>query len=78
VCLLVTDVLEVGGGELLARPYRERRAILEGPVPHGVLAAPFTLYPATRDRAAALGRLDPTWQQRASKASWHKVLVLSE
>jgi ATP-dependent DNA ligase len=59
--LIVFDVLEAGGTELLARPYRERRAILEDLFAREVLAAPFTLCPATGDRATALDWLDPAW-----------------
>ncbi|MGW6927902.1 hypothetical protein ACWGA9_42695 [Streptomyces sp. NPDC054950] len=43
------------------RPYRERRARLEGLFASGVLTAPFTLCPATTDRATALDWLDPAW-----------------
>lgn len=59
--LIVFDVLETGGTELLARPYRERRAILENLFARDVLAAPFTLCPATDERATALDWLDPAW-----------------
>ena len=52
--MIVFDVLEAGGTELLARPYRERRVILEDLFARGVLAAPFTLCPATNDRATVL------------------------
>ncbi|MFB8760568.1 ATP-dependent DNA ligase [Streptomyces nigra] len=55
------DVLEVGGRELLDRPYRERRAMLEDLFARDVLGAPFTLCPATTDRATALEWLDPAW-----------------
>ncbi|MFE6523738.1 hypothetical protein [Streptomyces sp. NPDC057794] len=59
--LIVFDVLEQGDTELLARPYRERRTILEGLFAREVLAAPFALCPATSDRATALDWLDPAW-----------------
>ncbi len=59
--LIVFDVLEAGGTELLARPYRERRAILKDLFARDVLAAPFTLCPATSDRQVALDWLDPAW-----------------
>jgi ATP-dependent DNA ligase len=59
--LIVFDVLQLGDRELLARPYRERRAILEDLFAREVLAAPFTLCPATTDRAIALDWLDPAW-----------------
>ncbi|GAB2889502.1 hypothetical protein GCM10027074_67320 [Streptomyces deserti] len=59
--LIVFDALEIAGTELLARPYRERRAILEDVCARQVLAAPFTLCPATNDRATALDWLDPAW-----------------
>ncbi|MFF9090816.1 ATP-dependent DNA ligase [Streptomyces sp. NPDC014991] len=59
--LIVFDVLEAGGTELLARPYRERRVILEDLFARGVLAAPFSLCPATSDRQVALDWLDPAW-----------------
>ncbi|CAL9656060.1 DNA ligase [Streptomyces sp. enrichment culture] len=59
--LIVFDVLEQGDTELLARPYRERRTILEDLFARDVLAAPFTLCPATNDRATALDWLDPAW-----------------
>ncbi|MDN3028961.1 hypothetical protein [Streptomyces sp. S.PB5] len=52
--LIVFDVLEQGDTELLARPYRERRTILEDLFAREVLATPFTLCPATNDRATAL------------------------
>ncbi len=59
--LIVFDVLEAAGGEQLARPYRERRAVLEDLFARGVLAAPFTLCPNTTDRATARDWLDPAW-----------------
>ncbi|MDX2514571.1 MULTISPECIES: ATP-dependent DNA ligase [Streptomyces] len=59
--LIVFDVLQRGDTELLNRSYGERRAILEGLFAHDVLAAPFTLCPATTDRATALDWLDPAW-----------------
>ncbi|WP_371648166.1 MULTISPECIES: ATP-dependent DNA ligase [unclassified Streptomyces] len=59
--LIVFDVLEAAGTELVARPYRERRALLEDLFACGVLTAPFTLCPATGDRATALDWLDPAW-----------------
>ncbi|MFI6493774.1 hypothetical protein [Streptomyces sp. NPDC050564] len=55
------DVLETAGTELLARPYRERRAILEDLFARDTLAAPLTLCPASSDRATALDWLDPAW-----------------
>ncbi|MFF3208438.1 ATP-dependent DNA ligase [Streptomyces sp. NPDC002962] len=59
--LIVFDVLEAAGTELLALPYRERRARLEDLFASGVLTSPFTLCPATSDRATALDWLDPAW-----------------
>lgn len=59
--LIVFDVLEAGDTELLARPYRERRALLEALFADDVLAAPFTLCPATTDRSAGADWLDPAW-----------------
>lgn len=59
--LILFDVLETEGREQLHRPYRERRAVLEGLFADGVLAAPFTLCPATEDRAQAQEWLDPSW-----------------
>ncbi|MEV8548175.1 ATP-dependent DNA ligase [Streptomyces sp. NPDC051572] len=59
--LIVFDVLQRGGTELLARPYRERRATLEDLFARDVLTAPFTLCPATTERATALDWLDPAW-----------------
>ncbi|MFE7762482.1 ATP-dependent DNA ligase [Streptomyces sp. NPDC057438] len=59
--LIVFDVLEASGDEQLARPYRERRAVLENLFAHGVLAAPFTLCPHTTDRTTARDWLDPVW-----------------
>ncbi|MER7496364.1 ATP-dependent DNA ligase [Streptomyces pharetrae] len=59
--LIVFDVLEADGTELLARPYRHRRAVLEERFARGDLTAPFTLCPNTLDRATALEWLDPAW-----------------
>lgn len=59
--LIVFDVLEAAGTELLRRPYIERRAVLEDLFARDVLAAPFTLCPSTTDRATALDWLDPAW-----------------
>lgn len=59
--LIVFDVLEASGTELVARPYRERRAMIEDRFRRGTLTAPFTLCPATADRALAQGWLDPAW-----------------
>lgn len=59
--LIVFDVLESAGTELVARPYRERRAILVDLFDREVLTAPFVLCPATADRATALEWLDPAW-----------------
>jgi ATP-dependent DNA ligase len=59
--LIVFDVVEVEGEELLRRPYRERRSALEGLFADGVLAALFTLCPATADLAQAQEWLDPSW-----------------
>lgn len=56
--LIVFDVLEAAGSEQLARPYRDRRAVLENLF---VLGAPFTLCPNTADRATARDWLDPAW-----------------
>ncbi|MEV7889927.1 ATP-dependent DNA ligase [Streptomyces sp. NPDC002817] len=57
----VFDLLEHAGTELLARPYRERRAHLEDLVARDILLAPFTLIPATKERATALEWMDPSW-----------------
>ncbi|MEV8597624.1 ATP-dependent DNA ligase [Streptomyces sp. NPDC052012] len=59
--LIVFDVLEEGGTELLGRPYQDRRAVLQDLFARGVLAAPFTLCPSTTDRAVAQDWLDPSW-----------------
>lgn len=59
--LIVFDVLEASGRELLDRPYRERRALLEDLFARDVLTAPFTLCPATTSRAAAQEWMDPAW-----------------
>ncbi|MFJ9671293.1 ATP-dependent DNA ligase [Streptomyces sp. NPDC101221] len=59
--LIVFDVLETADGPLLDRPYSERRMLLEGLFADGVLAAPFVLCPATKDRATAEDWLDPAW-----------------
>lgn len=59
--LILFDVLEEAGTELLGRPYRERRDLLEGLFAYGVLVPPFTLCPATTDRAVGADWLDPAW-----------------
>lgn len=59
--LVVFDVLEADGAELLARPYHYRRAVLEEQFTRGDLTAPFTLCPNTTDRATAQQWLDPAW-----------------
>ncbi|MER6160341.1 hypothetical protein ABT147_33115 [Streptomyces sp. NPDC001868] len=59
--MIVFDVLEADGTEQLARPYRERRAVLEDLFARDVLGAPFTLCPNTTDRATAQDWLDPAW-----------------
>ncbi|MER5295264.1 ATP-dependent DNA ligase [Streptomyces pharetrae] len=59
--LIVFDVLEADGTELLDRPYRHRRAVLEERFARGDLTAPFTLCPNTLDRATAQEWLDPAW-----------------
>ncbi|WP_078532519.1 ATP-dependent DNA ligase [Streptomyces hokutonensis] len=59
--LIVFDVLQTGTTELLTRPYRERRAVLEGLFAREALTAPFTLCPSTANRATALDWLDPAW-----------------
>ncbi|MGV9249653.1 ATP-dependent DNA ligase [Streptomyces sp. NPDC003710] len=46
---------------MLTLPSRERRATLEDLFAREVLAAPFTLRPATDDRATAQDWLDPAW-----------------
>ncbi|WP_318275661.1 ATP-dependent DNA ligase [Streptomyces pharetrae] len=51
--LIVFDVLEDDGTELLTRPYRHHRAALEERFTRGDLTAPFTLCPNTTDRATA-------------------------
>lgn len=52
--LVVFDVLEASSGQLLHPPYHERRTVLEGLFARDVLGPPFTLCPATTDRATAL------------------------
>ncbi|WP_445270424.1 ATP-dependent DNA ligase [Streptomyces sp. DSM 41634] len=47
------DVLQLDGVELLARPYRERRTLLEDLFTDHALAAPWTLCPMTTDPATA-------------------------
>ncbi|WP_240805735.1 hypothetical protein [Streptomyces sp. A1547] len=47
------DVLQQGGQELLARPYAERRALLENLFTDHALTAPWTLCPQTTDLAKA-------------------------
>ncbi|MFJ8086250.1 hypothetical protein ACIQ6Y_37495 [Streptomyces sp. NPDC096205] len=59
--LIAFDVLESEGQEHMRRPYRERRAVLESLFADDVLAAPFTLCPATEDREQAREWLDPSW-----------------
>jgi ATP-dependent DNA ligase len=59
--LILFDVLEADGTEQLARPYRERRALLEALFADGILAAPFALCPATTDRTVGTDWLDPAW-----------------
>ncbi|MEU0942425.1 ATP-dependent DNA ligase [Streptomyces canus] len=59
--LIVFDVLEAAGVELLDQPYRERRVLLEDLFARTVLTRPFTLCPATTDRATMLDWLDPAW-----------------
>ncbi|MBT2509394.1 hypothetical protein J7I98_26645 [Streptomyces sp. ISL-98] len=59
--LVVFDVLEASGTELVARLYRKRRAILEDLFARDTLTAPFTLCPATADRTIAQDWLDPAW-----------------
>ncbi|MER5297648.1 ATP-dependent DNA ligase, partial [Streptomyces pharetrae] len=59
--LIVFDVLEADGTELLDRPYRHRRAVLEERFARGDLTAPFTLCPNTTDRATAQEWLDSAW-----------------
>ncbi|MFF2206249.1 hypothetical protein [Streptomyces sp. NPDC058145] len=58
--LIVFDVLETDA-ELIGLPYRERRSLLEGLFADGLLVSPFTLCPATTDRAVAEDWLDPAW-----------------
>ncbi|MFF1933639.1 ATP-dependent DNA ligase, partial [Streptomyces sp. NPDC058228] len=59
--LIVFDVLEAVGVNLLSLPYRQRRARLKDLFERGVLAAPFVLCPATTDRAVMEDWLDPAW-----------------
>ncbi|MFB7649317.1 ATP-dependent DNA ligase [Streptomyces sp. NPDC056084] len=54
------DVLQIDGTELLTRPYRERRSILEGLFGKRQLTAPWTLCPMTTDLATAREWLE-TW-----------------
>ncbi|MEV6809687.1 ATP-dependent DNA ligase [Streptomyces sp. NPDC051132] len=59
--LMVFDVLEADGVDLLAHPYRHRRAVLEQRFAWGDLNTPFTLCPNTTDRTRAQEWLDPAW-----------------
>lgn len=59
--LIVFDVLQIAGTELLERPYSERRARLEELFARDTLKAPFTLCPVTTDRRQAQDWLDPSW-----------------
>jgi ATP-dependent DNA ligase len=59
--LIAFDVLESDGTNLMPLPYRDRRARLESLFMTGGLDAPFTLCPATTDRATAQDWLDPAW-----------------
>ena len=68
--LIVFDVLEAAGTELLKRPYIERRAALENLFAREVLAAPFTLCPSTTDRATALDWLGPASPARSPGRWW--------
>ncbi|MFF4260116.1 hypothetical protein ACFY1L_54160 [Streptomyces sp. NPDC001663] len=70
--LIVFNVLEISGAELVARPYRERRAVLEDLFARDVLTAPFTLCPATTDRALARDWLDPAWGPVGIEGAWCK------
>ncbi|WP_260618006.1 ATP-dependent DNA ligase [Streptomyces sp. WAC07149] len=54
------DVLQLDGQELLARPYAERRALLENLFAEHGLTAPWTLVPMTTDLAKAREWLQ-TW-----------------
>ncbi|MFE6848636.1 hypothetical protein [Streptomyces sp. NPDC057686] len=54
------DVLQLDGEELLQRPYRERRALLEALFTDCALTAPWTLCPMTTDLAKAREWLE-TW-----------------
>ncbi|MFI7405640.1 ATP-dependent DNA ligase [Streptomyces sp. NPDC049541] len=56
-----TSTQDRDDAELLTRPHRDRRAILEDLFARGVLAAPVTLCPATSDRATVLDWLTPAW-----------------
>ncbi|WP_234319438.1 hypothetical protein [Streptomyces sp. NRRL S-237] len=47
------DLLQQGGRELLARPYAQRRALLENLFSEHALTAPWTLCPQTTDLAKA-------------------------
>ncbi|MGW8700112.1 ATP-dependent DNA ligase [Streptomyces eurythermus] len=59
--LITFDVPESDGTNLMSLPYRDRRARLESLFATGVLNAPFTLCPATADRATAQDWLNPAW-----------------
>ncbi|OIV39359.1 ATP-dependent DNA ligase [Mangrovactinospora gilvigrisea] len=59
--LICFDVLEHAGTPLLARPYHERRTLLEDLFARRILTPPFTLCPATADRELAREWLDPAW-----------------
>ncbi|WP_369780101.1 ATP-dependent DNA ligase [Streptomyces sp. R33] len=54
------DVLQLDGQELLSRPYKERRALLEQLFTDHALTAPWTLCPMTTDLAKAREWLE-TW-----------------
>ncbi|MER0443049.1 ATP-dependent DNA ligase [Streptomyces sp. Edi4] len=54
------DALQIDGTELLTRPYRDRRRILEGLFATHQLTAPWTLCPMTTDLATAQEWLE-TW-----------------
>ncbi|EGX60654.1 putative ATP-dependent DNA ligase [Streptomyces zinciresistens K42] len=59
--LIVFDVLQIAGAELLELPYSRRRGHLEDLFARHTLKAPFTLCPATTDRRQAQDWLDPSW-----------------
>ncbi|GAA0271626.1 hypothetical protein GCM10010302_06530 [Streptomyces polychromogenes] len=65
------DVLQIGGQELLTRPYADRRALLEQLFADHALTAPRTLCPMTTDLAKAR-----EWLQTWTEVSGVEVIVI--